>query len=156
MIIEAFLHTIWKHHLNSTSPYWIDGWPYTWNTEDSSKLKWEWCHHIARAATEAHENSKLFQNRYPTPQIAKVTTKMPQFPTESSAYCFRCGLNKHRANHPQCLDKKVECRRCRKEGNFARLCRSSQLTEVSPTIENDAFETKQNAFAFKSQNVKIP
>ncbi|KAJ8353489.1 hypothetical protein SKAU_G00210560 [Synaphobranchus kaupii] len=40
--------------------------------------------------------------------------------------CYRCGLEGHLANAPNCPAASVTCRQCKKVGHFAKVCRATQ------------------------------
>jgi hypothetical protein len=122
-------------------------------SENSSKLTWERCCDIARAKVDAQQQSKLFKVVPPAVSLSKLgRLRMDDATSSRSFQCFRCGSTSHRANYPQCPARTASCRKCGKQGHFAKCCRSVQVAELS-TCDDDPkiISSAHHIFAIGSQ-----
>ena len=102
--------------------------------------------YACRIATAMEMSSKQAQEIRPSQSTAnKVTSGQKKYPgskggfrsTTGTVSCYRCG-NNHLT--PDCPHKDVTCKRCRKQGHFARFCKTKlgkghtkNFTSTKPT-----------------------
>ncbi|XP_044759177.1 uncharacterized protein K02A2.6-like [Coccinella septempunctata] len=60
----------------------------------------------------------------------KESDNSQSFGSSTRFTCFCCGNEGHRSRYPQCPARSVICKKCKKKGHFAKVCKSrSQLNE---------------------------
>ena len=64
--------------------------------------------------------------------------------------CYRCGLERHFARDPECRARLATCMKCKKVGNFAKVCKTKDTNR--PKKGNIHQLTKDDDFAFTLQS----
>jgi hypothetical protein len=103
---------------------------------DIGKQTLEGCMTIALNMERSKAELKLLSNPSTTGDNVLALTKKPTSrprdkprdkqpaPSHGNRKCYRCGSTGHLANSSQCTAKNVECRKCKKEGHYEKMCLS--------------------------------
>ncbi len=114
---------------------------------------------MARQVEEALAQSKTLQSS-DTSAVQFVNKVTPvnndTRPTQATqatqkAICFRCGSEGHKANYMGCKARDKECRKCRKVGHFANVCRSESNATTVKQVEPENDNTDNQVYVLTSK-----
>ena len=118
----------------------------------SGKLTLQKARDIARSMEAAESQARSIESDSRSGNVNSLEREYFDSPKRGGGRYYRCGLAGHFAKDLECKARLATCRKCKKVGHFAKVCKTKEEDTNRPKKGNIHQVTKDDDFAFTLQS----